>query len=75
MFADFNGDGQLDVSIGDHGYDAPPFPGAQNRLFLSNGNGTWREAGDNLPAISAPVSPEELTGTLDKLLARSPRVT
>src|SRR3954447_2677357 len=28
--ADFNGDGRPDIFIADHGYDASPFPGAQN---------------------------------------------
>lgn len=51
-FADFNGDGFLDVFIASHGYDAMPFPGEQNQLFLSNGNGTWRNATANLPVVS-----------------------
>ena len=34
--ADFNGDGKPDLYFADHGYDHPPFPGAQNVLALSN---------------------------------------
>lgn len=52
MFADFNADGFLDVFVASHGYDAPPFPGEQNLLFLSNGNGTWRDATATLPQLS-----------------------
>ncbi|HEU4851387.1 MAG TPA: FG-GAP-like repeat-containing protein [Telluria sp.] len=34
--ADFNKDGITDIFNPDFGYDAPPFPGGQNSLFLSN---------------------------------------
>lgn len=34
--ADFNGDGLPDFYFVDHGYDHPPYPGAQNVLMLSN---------------------------------------
>lgn len=51
-FADFNNDGRLDFFIADHGYDATPFPGYQNRLYLSNGNNSWQDATANLPQIS-----------------------
>jgi hypothetical protein len=41
------------VFIADHGYDATPFPGYQNRLLLSQGGqGTWVEASSNLPQQS-----------------------
>ncbi|WP_233168292.1 FG-GAP repeat domain-containing protein [Xylophilus sp. ASV27] len=36
LVADFNGDGRPDLYFIDHGYDHPPFPGAQNVLALSN---------------------------------------
>jgi hypothetical protein len=51
-FADFNGDGILDVFIANHGWDTNPFPGEQNLLFLSDKNGTWRDATSNLPSLS-----------------------
>jgi hypothetical protein len=38
---DFNGDAITDFYIIGHGYDANPFPGEQNVLLLSNGDGTW----------------------------------
>jgi hypothetical protein len=34
--ADFNNDGRTDIFNPDFGMDAPPFPGGQNSLFLSN---------------------------------------
>jgi len=40
--ADYNGDGFTDFYIIGHGYDLPPWPGEQNVLLLSNGDGTWR---------------------------------
>lgn len=75
-FADFNADGQLDFFIADHGFDAPPFAGAQNRLFLSNGNGSWRDATPSLPAqadFSHSVSVGDLSadGRLDIVVGNS----
>ena len=35
VVADFNGDQRADVIVGDHGYDAVPFPGAPLLLYLS----------------------------------------
>ena len=51
-FADFNEDGVTDFYIADHGYDAPPFPGQQNRLYLSTGPSSWKDATSSLPQIS-----------------------
>lgn len=50
--ADFNKDGRPDLFIADHGYDAPPFPGAQNRLLLSAPGGGFVDASANLPQVS-----------------------
>lgn len=52
LSGDLNGDGYLDVFVSNHGWDTDPFPGEQNRLFLSNGDGTWRNASSNLPQLS-----------------------
>ena len=52
VFADFNGDGRPDVYVAGHGYDAMPFPGQQNLLYLSNPDGTWRNATSTLPQVS-----------------------
>ena len=43
-FVDFNGDGRADVYVASHGWDASPWPGEQNRLYLSNPDGSWRDA-------------------------------
>lgn len=49
---DFNGDGWDDIFIADHGYDLEPFPGAQNTLLLSTGDGRLRNATLDLPQVS-----------------------
>ena len=49
IVADFNGDNRADVYIADHGYDANPFPGAQNGLILSSGMSQMANATANLP--------------------------
>jgi len=48
---DFNGDGRLDVFVASHGWDTNPFPGEQNRLYLSQG-ASWIDATDRLPVLS-----------------------
>lgn len=49
-FEDFNADGVRDIFVADHGYDAHPFPGFQNQLFLSQaGMPSWVNATANLP--------------------------
>lgn len=50
--ADFNGDGRVDLFIADHGYDAAPFPGAQNKLLLAKAGGGYTDASANLPQLS-----------------------
>lgn len=49
---DFNGDGRLDLFISQHGYDAPPYPGLQNRLILSSGESGVVDASATLPQTS-----------------------
>lgn len=51
-FGDLNGDGRLDMFVADHGWDADPWPGEQNRLYLSRPGGGWRDATDELPQLS-----------------------
>jgi hypothetical protein len=46
--ADFNGDGYVDVFIGDQGYDAAPFPGGQNTLLLGTKDGFVK---GNIPTL------------------------
>jgi len=52
IVADFNRDGRADVFLGDHGYDANPFPGAQNGLILSSGATGLTNATAQLPQVS-----------------------
>lgn len=50
--ADFNKDGLMDLFVADHGYDATPFPGAQNKLLLGKAGGGYIDASANLPQLS-----------------------
>jgi hypothetical protein len=52
VYADFNGDGRIDFFIADHGWDTSPFPGAQNKLFLSLKGGGFEDASARLPQLS-----------------------
>ena len=52
IFADFNADQRPDMFISSHGWDAPPFPGEQNRMYLSRAEGGWRDATGDLPQLS-----------------------
>ncbi|WP_417518914.1 FG-GAP repeat domain-containing protein [Marinobacter sp.] len=53
LISDFNGDGLSDLFLDNHGTEAiTPFPGEQNRLYLSDGNGQWFDATQtHLPKI------------------------
>ncbi len=69
-FADFNGDGVNDVFLASHGWDAEPFPGGQNRLYLSQPNGTFKDATAQLPQLldfthSVTVGDVNKDGSLD----------
>ena len=46
---DLNGDGRMDLFIGDHGYDEAPY-GAQNKLILNTANGYVNRT-DLLPQV------------------------
>ncbi|HEY6930624.1 MAG TPA: VCBS repeat-containing protein, partial [Thermoanaerobaculia bacterium] len=52
VFGDFNGDGRLDIYVACHGWDTNPYPGEQNRLYLSEPGGSWKDATDTLPQLS-----------------------
>ena len=53
-FGDLNADGLPDMFLPLGGWDAPPFPGEQNRLYLSRPGGGWRDATSesDLPRLS-----------------------
>lgn len=42
LVADFNNDGFPDVFMGCHGLDGSPYPGENQRVILSNGDGTYK---------------------------------
>lgn len=68
--ADFNKDGLIDLFVADHGYDAEPYPGAQNRLLLGKQGGGYIDASANLPQLadyshSATVGDINRDGNLD----------
>lgn len=68
--ADFNKDGLMDLFVADHGYDAEPFPGAQNKLLLGKAGGGYIDASANLPQVadythSATVGDINRDGNLD----------
>jgi hypothetical protein len=50
--ADFNEDGLADLFIADHGYDAAPYPGAQNHLLLGKAGGGYVDATSKLPQLA-----------------------
>ena len=52
--ADFNNDGRLDVAMADHGWDQPPFPGDQSRLFQQTVDGKLADVtATAMPALSS----------------------
>ncbi|TFW08298.1 DUF4214 domain-containing protein [Oxalobacteraceae bacterium OM1] len=64
LFADFNGDGRSDMFVSNHGWDATPFPGEQNRLYLSRSDGSFDDATARLPQLS-DFSHSSATGDVD----------
>lgn len=64
VFGDFNGDGQQDIFVAAHGYDADPFPGETNALVLSSGDGRYANRSATLP-ISADFSHSAAIGDFD----------
>lgn len=52
IVSDFNGDGFSDIFVANSGKDAPPQPGFQNALALSNPDGKLVDATANLPSLN-----------------------
>ncbi|MFO1261968.1 MAG: VCBS repeat-containing protein [Rhodoferax sp.] len=50
IVADFNGDGKPDVFFACHGFDAAPFSGEQQRVLLSQADGTYKHVA--LPIVA-----------------------
>jgi hypothetical protein len=53
-WGDFDQDGNLDLYVTNHGLCAPNFTGSQDRLYHSNGDGTFTDHTDWLCGGSAP---------------------
>jgi Repeat of unknown function (DUF5648)/FG-GAP-like repeat len=81
ILADLQGNGRPDIFVADHGYDASPFPGHQQKIMEWNGNGQLFDA-------TSTVLPQELSfthraavgdidnnGTLDLFYANLPNAT
>jgi hypothetical protein len=51
LVEDYNRDGKKDLFVATHGYDASPYPGEPNRLYLSDGD-RWRDASTELPTAA-----------------------
>lgn len=71
--ADFNGDGKSDIFCIDSGFDAAPFTGGQNSLFLSTNDGHMVNATSNLPQVTqfnhgASIGDVNKDGRLDILV-------
>ena len=64
LMADFDGDGNNDFFIADHGYDAPPFPGWHNQLLLWTADG-YLDATDRLPADPTGFTHNAAVGDID----------
>lgn len=69
VVADFNEDGQPDIFVACHGYDADPFPGEANHVLLSQPDGVYqsRQAADGLTGFfhSATAFDVNLDGNID----------
>lgn len=71
VLGDYNRDGQMDIFVACHGYDAPPFPGEKNRLLLSQHDGRYRistPTGDSAFFHGAAAADFDNDGDLDIVL-------
>ena len=64
LMADFNGDGNNDFFIADHGYDEPPFPGWSNQLLLWTADG-YEDVSDRLPPDTTGYTHNAAVGDVD----------
>ena len=64
LLADFNGDGNNDLFIADHGYDVDPYPGASNQLLLWTEQG-YDDATDRMPSDPAGFTHNSAAGDVD----------
>ena len=64
LMADFNGDGENDFFIADHGFDAQPFPGWSNQLLLWTAGG-YEDVSDRLPPDDSGFTHNAAVGDID----------
>ncbi len=62
---DFNGDGIKDIFFIGHGYDNPPYPGEENVLLLSQPNGSYVNASNQLNNPVSGFSHSSAIGDID----------
>ena len=65
VMADFDGDGENDFFIADHGYDFPPSPGWHNQLLLWTADG-YSDATDRLPPDPTGFTHAAAAGDIDR---------
>jgi len=80
LIGNLQGTGQPDIFIADHGYDAYPFPGHQQKLVQWNSSGQLFDATANLPqelsfTHRAAFGDIDGSGNLDILYANLPAVS
>ena len=64
LMADFNGDGQNDFFVADHGYDTDTFPGWSNQLLLWTAEG-YDDVSDRLPPDDSGFTHNGAVGDVD----------
>lgn len=64
LVADFDGDGNNDLFIADHGHDTDPFPGWYNQLLMWTPDG-YEDASDRLPDDPAGFTHNAAVGDVD----------
>lgn len=62
LIADFNGDKRPDAFLVCFGYDAPPFPGEQQRILLSQPDGSYRNVRLPFSAVAHGGTAADLNG-------------
>lgn len=60
--ADFNGDKKPDIFLACHGFDAPPFSGEKQILFLSQPDGTYRRTELDISCYCHSATAADLNG-------------
>ena len=79
IVADFNGDGVPDVFFSCHGFDAPPFPGEQPHMLISQTDGTYKNITLPITCFCHGASAADMNGNgyanimvADQMVAKTP---